>query len=146
MSKHPLNYFCLALAMSLSLMILPLHAQDKRSAQKFENMVLSSNEPLFVDGERIYRVSEVAQRAVVTSKPEPMFTEKARKKKTQGMVVMRVILKASGELRVLNVLKQLPNGLTEQALDAAVKIKFTPAQLDGKPVSETILLQYNFNR
>ncbi len=146
MSKRLTSHCHLALAMSLLLMIVPLHAQDKRSAQRFEKMVLSSNDPLFVDGERVYRVSEITQRAIVTFKPEPIFTEKARKKKAHGMLQMRVVLKSSGEVKVLNVLKRLPHGLTEQALEAAVRIRFRPALLDGKPVSQTVLLQYNFNR
>src|SRR5437763_2566513 len=145
MSKHLLRHCFLILAMSISLVTISTHAQDKRSAKQFEKMVLSSNEPLFVDGERVYRPREVTQGAIVTLKPEPSFGEKARKRQTNGIVLMRVVLKASGDVRVLNVLKRLPNGLTEQALEAAARIRFKPAQLAGKPVSETILLQYNFN-
>jgi TonB family protein len=133
-----------ALTMSVTL-IVSLQAQNKYSAKNFEKMVSSSSDPLFIDGERVYRVSEVTKAAVVIFKPEPMFTEKARKKKVQGMVLLRVVFERSGEVKVLNVLKRLPHGLTEQALQAAVRIKFEPAMLDNKPVSQTILLQYNFN-
>jgi TonB family protein len=119
--------------MSVTL-IVPLQAQNKHSAKDFEKIVSSSNDPLFIDGERVYRVSEVTQRAVVTFKPEPMFTEKARKKKVQGMVLLRVVFEASGEVKVLNVLKRLPHGLTEQALEAAGRIKFEPAMLGSNEV------------
>ena len=145
MSKCSMRRWLLALTMSVTL-IVPLQAQNKHSAKDFEKIVSSSSDPLFIDGERVYRGSEVTKRAVVTFKPEPMFTEKARKKKAQGMVLLRVVFEASGEVKVLNVLKRLPHGLTEQALEAAGRIKFEPAMLDNKPVSQTILLQYNFNR
>jgi TonB family protein len=75
-----------------------------------------------------------------------MFTEKAQKKKVEGTVMFRVVFEASGVVKVLNVLKRLPHGLTEQALEAAGRIKFEPAMLDNTPVSQMILLQYNFNR
>jgi outer membrane biosynthesis protein TonB len=119
-------------------------AQDKR-AKDFEKLV-AGTAALFVNGERVYRSNEVSLRAIVTDKPEPQFTNLARKKKTHGTVEIRAVLKSTGELTILNVLKRLPNGLTEQALDAAPQIKFKPALLDGKPVSQIIILQYNFNR
>ena len=121
------------------------NAQDKRAAKQFEKQV-AGIEPLFADGERLYRGTEVSQRAIVTAKPEPSFTDLARKKKTHGTVEMLGTLTATGKLKVLFVVKALPNGLTERALDAASRIEFKPALLDGKPVSQIIRLQYNFNR
>jgi len=129
--------------LAIGVTIVVAAAQDKQ-AKAFEELI-AGNEPLFVEGERVYRPKEVSRAATVTFKPEPMFTDKARKKKTHGTVEMRAVLKSTGELKVLNVLKALPYGLTERALDDAPKIKFTPALLDGKPVSQIILLQYNFN-
>ena len=132
MSKCSMRRWILALTMSVTL-IVSLQAQNKYSAKNFEKMVSSSSDPLFIDGERVYRVSEVTKTAVVIFKPEPMFTEKARKKKVQGMVLLRVVFESSGEVKILNVLKRLPHGLTEQALQVAVRIKFEPAMLDNKP-------------
>jgi hypothetical protein len=115
-------------------------AQDKR-AKQFEKLV-AGTDPIFLDGERIYRPNEASQAAVVTVKPEPLFTDKARQKKTHGTVLIRAVFKSNGEVRVVNVIKRLPNGLTEQALDGASRIQFRPALT----VSQIILLQYNFNR
>ncbi|HEX6283216.1 MAG TPA: energy transducer TonB [Pyrinomonadaceae bacterium] len=39
----------------------------------------------------------------------------------------------------------LPYGLTENAVDAAKKIKYFPAIKDGKRVSMWMQLEYNFN-
>ena len=143
MTRHLLYYSGLALAISLTIVV-AAQAQDKH-AKAFEKLV-AGNEPLFVDGERVYRPKDVSQAALVTLKPEPMFTDKARKKRAHGTVEMRAVFKFTGELEVLNILKRLPYGLTEEALEAAPRIKFTPALLDGKPVSQIILLQYSFNR
>jgi TonB family protein len=35
--------------------------------------------------------------------------------------------------------------LTEKAIAAAKKIKFTPAEKDGRPVSQYVTLEYNFH-
>jgi hypothetical protein len=43
------------------------------------------------------------------------------------------------------ILRSLPAGLTEQAIQSAKKIKFVPATRNGKPVSMIMELQYNFN-
>ena len=142
MTSRVHNYFVACFLLTFGLAI--AHGQDKRG-KDFEKLVAGSA-PLYVNGERVYRGKEVSQPAIVTDKPEPQFTNQARKKKTHGTVEIRAVLKSTGELTVLNVLKRLPNGLTEQALDAAPQIKFKPALLDGKPVSQIILLQYNFNR
>ena len=124
---------------------LSIRAQDKLSAKEFQKLV-QSNGPLEVDGERVYRGKEVTQRAVLDFKPEPMFTDRARKKKTEGLVEFYAVLLPSGEVKVVNVTKRLPNGLTEEAQKAAVRIRFKPALLEGKAVSQIIILQYSFNR
>ncbi|MGI8919017.1 MAG: TonB family protein [Pyrinomonadaceae bacterium] len=141
-----MSWIFIALTLGILVISVPVDAQERPSAKQFEKMVRTSKEPLFVDGERVYRASEVKRSPVVIFKPEPMYTEKARKKKAEGMVLMRVVFRASGEVKILNVLKRLPHGLTEQALEAAVRIKFEPAILDSEPVSQTILLEYHFNR
>jgi TonB family protein len=138
------SQYRLCLIVGLILLASPFQGQDKRSAEKFEELVLSTNTSLFVGGERVYRAKEVTQKAVLTYKPEPDFTEKAKKKKINGIVLMRVVLTAAGEVRVVNILKKLPHGLTEEAVEAASRIKFKPALIENKAVPQTILLQYHF--
>jgi protein TonB len=94
---------------------------------------------------RIFRRNEVTQRAVITFKPEPGFTEDARRNNVTGTVRLRAILSASGEVTGISVVKGLPDGLTEKAIAAARQIKFRPAQKDGRAVSQYIVLEYNFN-
>jgi periplasmic protein TonB len=77
--------------------------------------------------------------------PEPGFTEEARRNNVTGIVRLRAVLSASGEVTGISVVKPLPDGLTEKAIQAARQIKFRPAQKDGHVVSQYIVLEYNFN-
>ena len=92
-----------------------------------------------------FRTSEVEQRARVLSKPEPSYTESARKFGVTGTVILRGEFSYDGQIRDLQVIKRQPHGLTEATLRAARAIKFTPAQKNGKPVSMYMQLEYNFN-
>jgi TonB family protein len=94
---------------------------------------------------RAYTASELAQRAVIVFKPEPGFTEEARRASITGVIRLRAVLAADGQVRHILVLKRLSHGLTEKAVAAARKIKFKPATIDGQPVSQYIVLEYNFN-
>ena len=92
-----------------------------------------------------YKVYEVDQRARLLSKPEPQFTEEARRNQITGTVVLRAIFSSSGDVVQIRALNALPFGLTEQAIAAARKIKFVPAMKNGQPVSVFMNLEYNFN-
>ena len=92
-----------------------------------------------------FRQNEVTSKALITSKPEPGFTEKARKKNVTGVVRLRAVLAADGRVKYILVVKGLPNGLTEKAIEAARQIRFRPATINGRPVSQFVVLEYNFN-
>ena len=98
-----------------------------------------------IDYDRPFRQNEVTQRALITFKPEPGFTEDARRNNVTGLVRIRAILSASGEVTGISVVKGLPDGLTEKAISAARQIRFRPAQKDGHTVSQYVVLEYNFN-
>jgi TonB family protein len=98
-----------------------------------------------IDYNRIFGMRDVTQRALITSKPEPSFTEDARKNNVTGLVRLRAVLSASGAVTGITVIKGLPDGLTEKAIEAAKQIKFRPAQKDGHVVSQYVTLEYNFN-
>ena len=88
---------------------------------------------------------EVDRKARLEMKPEPRYTEKARREQITGTVVLRGVFSASGSVVNIEVLSGLPHGLTENAVEAARKIKFHPAVKDGKRVATKIQLEYNFN-
>lgn len=97
------------------------------------------------NGERIFGVREVTQRARILSKPEPGYTEEAHRNEVTGTVLLRVVLSSTGRVTNMRVVSGLPYGLTENALEAARRITFVPAVKDGRNVSQQVLVEYNFN-
>ena len=94
---------------------------------------------------RLFSGNEVEQRARLLLKPEPQYTEEARRNQIEGTVVLRVVFASSGEVVQIRAVRQLPFGLTERAIAAARQIKFAPAMKSGHAVSVHMQLEYNFN-
>ena len=94
---------------------------------------------------KIYTAHDVSQRARVLFKPEPQYTEEARRNGLTGTVILRVVFSSSGQVTNIRTIKSLPSGLTEKAIAAARQIQFAPATRDGQPVSMHMQLEYNFN-
>ena len=92
-----------------------------------------------------YRGSEVTGKAMVISKPEPMYTEAARQAQIRGNVVLRCVFSASGEVTNIKPVNGLSHGLTESAIAAARLVKFIPPIKDGRFVSIFVQIEYNFN-
>jgi TonB family protein len=87
---------------------------------------------------------EVDTKAEITARPDPLYTREARKLGIQGVVVLKVLLAADGKIDRVRVVRRLPYGLTENAILAACEIKFRPATMAGKEVSQWTTLQYGF--
>ena len=88
---------------------------------------------------------EVTRKAVVIMKPEPMYTEGARQNKVTGVIVLKVVFSSDGSVVNIRTIAALPYGLTDQAVEAARKIKFVPAVKEGKFVSMFMQLAYEFS-
>ena len=97
------------------------------------------------DRDRVYPPSQVNERARVLSKPEPQYTEEARRSGITGTVILRVVFSRTGEVTNIRALQSLGGGLTEKAIGAARQIRFVPATKNGQPVSMFMQLEYNFN-
>jgi TonB family protein len=94
---------------------------------------------------RIFNPREVTQKARIVSKPEPQYTEEARRNQISGTVVLKAVFSSSGQVTNIRAVNGLPFGLTERAITAARQIRFTPAMKDGRAVSQYIQIEYNFN-
>jgi len=97
------------------------------------------------DPDRVFSTTQVTERARVLSKPEPQYTEDARRNQVTGTVVLRAVFSRTGEVTNIRAVNALPFGLTEKAIAAARLIRFRPAAKDGRPVNVYIQLEYNFN-
>jgi len=97
------------------------------------------------DYSKIFTGKDVTSKARLLSKPEPQYTEDARKNQIVGTVVLKVVFASSGQVTNIRTVSGLPYGLTDRAIAAARQIKFVPATKDGHQVSMWMQLEYNFN-
>lgn len=81
---------------------------------------------------------------LINYKPQPLYTEKARRDGITGVVSLRALFGKDGTVSNIEVIKSLPDGLTEEAIKAARSIKFTPAMVGGEPTGMTQYVEYNF--
>ena len=89
--------------------------------------------------------TSVDTKPVPLNSPTPRYTESARAKGTQGSVLVRVLVGEDGSVKSVRVVRGLPFGLTEEAMNVARETKFKPAMKDGKPVPYWIGLEISFN-
>ncbi|HKQ90076.1 MAG TPA: tetratricopeptide repeat protein [Blastocatellia bacterium] len=73
------------------------------------------------------------------------YTEAARDAGIRGIVVLMAVFAYDATIKHIMAIQGLSHGLTEEAIAAARKIKFTPAMGDGKPISVTGALEFTFN-
>jgi len=123
---------------------------QRRAMMEFLSSIKLGKEPNGIDlsefpGEKIYIGTEVDVKARLLAKPEPGYTADARKNEISGTVILIALLAKTGQVQIIRVVSGLPYGLTEQAINAARQIKFTPALIDGTPVSMWMRLEYNFS-
>jgi len=80
----------------------------------------------------------------IVSKPRPEYTVEARKQAIDGEVRLEVLFSANGQVHVIRVVEGLGYGLDEQAVKAALQIKFKPELHEGQPVDSTAVVHIIF--
>ncbi|HEU4434565.1 MAG TPA: energy transducer TonB [Pyrinomonadaceae bacterium] len=95
--------------------------------------------------EEVAQGKQVGTKVRLVMKPEPRYTESARQRQVVGTVILKAVFSCNGSVEQIRAVKELPEGLTEQAIAAARKIKYIPAVKDGKFASMWMQLEYNFN-
>jgi TonB family protein len=118
---------------------------NSRSETLRDYAVLSAKNTLGNTIGEIYKPSDVTTKAKILGRPEPVYTEQAKENLVSGVVVLRAVFAFDGKVRGIRVVSGLPYGLTLRAIEAARKIKFLPAMLNGQPVSQYIQIEYYFN-
>jgi len=114
---------------------------------------------------QVYRVGGDVSAPIPTYKPEPTYTEAARRAKLQGTVVLSFEVDAQGNVSNVNVakslaldarltvrpeysdpavVKSLAAGLDEKAVQTVKTWKFRPALRDGVPVAVRVGVDINF--
>ncbi len=96
-------------------------------------------------GGGIFRVGNGVSPPVPIFKPEPEFSDEARKAKYQGVCTLGLIVGADGKPYEIHVVGSLGMGLDEKAIEAVKNWKFQPAMKDGHPVAVPIALEVTFH-
>jgi|SRR5947209_6784213 len=91
-----------------------------------------------------FRVGGDVKAPVLTYKVEPIYPEEARRERISGIVILETVIDRNGLVKDVTVLKPLPHGLSEAAVDAVKQWTFKPGTLDGQPVEVIFNLTVNF--
>ncbi|HET9225824.1 MAG TPA: energy transducer TonB [Thermoanaerobaculia bacterium] len=91
-----------------------------------------------------YRVGGNVTRPEKIGGDPPEYSAEARMERVQGVVILETVIDEHGDVTDVKVLKGLPKGLSEAAVDAVRAWKFKPARKDGMPVAVYYILTVNF--
>jgi TonB family protein len=81
----------------------------------------------------------------LTKSQLPKYTAEARKNKTTGKVTIFVIVNEDGKVGEYEVTRELPDGLTDEAIRCIKSFQFKPATKDGQPVKYLTKLDIRFD-
>lgn len=95
-------------------------------------------------GGGVYRIGGGVSDPVPIFKPEPEYSEEARKAKFQGAVMLSIVIDENGKTRDVRVIRPLGLGLDEKAIEAVIKWRFKPSLKDGRAVAVTANVEVNF--
>ena len=91
-----------------------------------------------------YSVGGDVTAPIAIYKPDPAYSEEARKAKYQGTVVLWIIVDRDGNVSECKVVKPLGMGLDEKAEEAVRTWKFKPATKNGMPVPVQVMVEVSF--
>jgi len=97
------------------------------------------------DEDKVYNSREVDSKAKITSgrneRPAPR-----RGCPDNGRVTIKAVLHKSGKVTNVTIMKGLNCSYDEDAMEIVRRYKFTPAMKDGQPVSQGILVEFEYRR
>jgi periplasmic protein TonB len=91
-----------------------------------------------------FRIGGGVSEPIPIYKPEPEYSEEARKAKFQGVVLLQIVVDDQGRTRDIRVIRPLGLGLDEKAIEAVQKWRFRPSLKDGRPVPVIANVEVNF--
>ena len=80
----------------------------------------------------------------ILSKPRPVYTDEARGLRIEGVVLLETWFGASGQIRILRVVRSLGHGLDQAATEAAQGIRFIPREQQGQPADTVAMVEITF--
>jgi TonB family protein len=95
-------------------------------------------------GGSAYKIGGGVSAPVPVYRPEPEYSEEARKAKWQGAVLLQLVVDENGVPQDIKVIRSLGLGLDQKAIEAVQKWRFKPGQKDGKAVPVSANIEVNF--
>lgn len=95
-------------------------------------------------GGGVYQIGGDVSAPVPIYKPEPEYSEEARKAKYSGSVLLSIVIDEHGNTRDIHVIRPLGLGLDEKAIEAVSHWRFRPAMKGGHPVAVQAQVDVNF--
>ena len=89
------------------------------------------------------RVTATDALKAATSKPQPAYSPVARQMKVVGKVDVEAIIDTTGSVESVKAVSGNPL-LTQSAVSAVQKWKFTPFTADGAPTKAVVTLSFDF--
>jgi protein TonB len=86
-----------------------------------------------------------AQRLTKLHDVSPVYPMMARQARVQGSVVLELVITADGRVNDTKVLRGLPMGLTEAAIEAARQWRYEPMQVNGRSVEALLVATVRFS-
>jgi TonB family protein len=93
----------------------------------------------------VYKVGHGVTVPHATYMPSPEYSEKGRKKKIQGTVILQIVVTPEGTVRDAKVVTSLEPSLDEWAIKGVERWKFQPARKDGVPVAVQLMTEVSFH-
>jgi TonB family protein len=104
----------------------------------------SARAPLAPAPEGYFRVGGDIRPPQVISRIDPLYPPAAKAERVQGIVIIEALIGEDGAVRDVKILKDLPHGMGQAAVDAVRQWMFVPGTKDGKPVPVVFNLTVNF--
>ncbi len=94
---------------------------------------------------KIYSARDVAHRARLIDFKDPTLPREASQNGVTGKVIINAVLCRTGRVTDIVVVKGLPFGVTENAINAVHNLRFAPAELNFHSVSQAMLFEFTFS-
>jgi TonB family protein len=91
------------------------------------------------------RISAGVAPPIPIERVDPQYSAEARHLGLNGTVVLQAVIKKEGTVDILSVVRGLPLGLTENAIEALRQWRFQPGAKDGKNVDVVVNIEINFH-
>jgi len=95
-------------------------------------------------GGGVYRPGSGVTNPVPINRPEPQYSEEARKAKWQGAVLLSLVVDENGKPTDIKVIRPLGLGLDEKAIEAVSHWTFKPGTRNGMPVKVQAQIEVTF--